>query len=318
MIPITAIINKSLSSGIVPPEFKRAIVTPILKKPTLDQNDLKNYRPVSNLSFLSKLLEKVVIQQTLKHLETNNLAEPFQSAYRKCHSTETALLKIMNDLLIAADRKECSLFTLLDLSTAFDTIDHEILLQRLEISFGFSGTVLNWFRSYVSGRYQTVSAAEKTSEPAPLSFGVPQGSVLGPLLFVIYTQPLGKLISNLGLSYHFYADDTQMYSSSCSPNCDLLISNTQTCVQAIKSWMDSNKLKLNQDKTEIMFIKSSNRVSSAIPESVNLGNDTVRLLTVLKIWVSSSTMISRCLNKLIVSENLCFWNSGEFRKLDHF
>ncbi|WP_419629606.1 reverse transcriptase domain-containing protein, partial [Thiolapillus sp.] len=155
---------------------------PLLKKTTLNPEILKNYRPVSNLSFLSKILEKVVLRQLSNHLLTNNLFYSHQSAYRAGHSTETALLKIVNDLLSALDEDKVSLLSLLDLSAAFDTIDHSILLSRLSYSFGISDTVLAWFTSYLTDRIQTISVNGSKSLPAPLHYGVPKGSVLRPIL----------------------------------------------------------------------------------------------------------------------------------------
>ena len=140
---ITFIVNASLSTGIVPPQFKQAIVTPLLKKPGLDTNDMKNFRPVSDLSFISKILENVVLIQLKKHLSGNNLLEIFQSAYRQNHSTETAVLSVLDGLLGSADERLVSLVAVLDLSAAFDTLDHPILLKRLETTFGVRGTVLD-------------------------------------------------------------------------------------------------------------------------------------------------------------------------------
>ena len=137
---------------------------------------MKNYRPVSNLSFMSKVLEKVVLSQILQHINCNKLLSDFQSAYRPHHSTETALLKVTNDLLSAMDDGNISVLVLLDLSAAFDTIDHEILLHRLHNVFGFEDTV---FQSYLENRTQTVAVHGKHSTSAPLRYGVPQGSVLG-------------------------------------------------------------------------------------------------------------------------------------------
>ena len=142
---LTSIINDSLLSGVMPLCFRKAIISPLIKKPNLDQNELKNYRPVSNLSFLSKIIEKAVSAQLTEHLLKNSLFEPHQSAYRKCHNTETALVKISNDLLLSADDKKVSILALLDLSAAFDTIDHCLLIKRLEHDFGLKNNVLNWF-----------------------------------------------------------------------------------------------------------------------------------------------------------------------------
>ena len=175
---ITRIVNSSLGSGVVPPQFTQAVVTPTLKKPGLDPNDLKNFRPVSNLPFISKILEKVVLTQLQKHLSENDLLEIRQSAYRKNHSTETALLSVVDGLLRNADDRLVSVLALLDLNAAFDTLDHPILLQRLETTFGISGTVLHWFGSYLEGREQSVKVYNVLSSPSPLQFGVPQGSVL--------------------------------------------------------------------------------------------------------------------------------------------
>ena len=190
---ITHVMNISLSSGHFPPIFKSAIVRPLLKKPSLDQNCLKNYRPVSNLSFLSKVLEKIVLSQLLDHLTHNHLLNPHQSTYRQSHSTETALLRIVNDILLGLDNDKVALLAPSDMSAAFDTIDHSILLSRLQTSFGISDTVLSWFQSYLLDRSQTVCVKGASSKPSVLSFGVPQGSVLGPILFVLYASPVSDV-----------------------------------------------------------------------------------------------------------------------------
>ena len=181
---VTSIMNKPLSSGIVPQCFKHALVKPLLQKVSLGPNCLKHYRPVSNLPFLSKVLECIFLKQYLQHLQSHSLLEPFQSFYRKCHSTETALLRVVNYLLQASDSDCVSVLSLLDLSAAFDTTDHKILITRLRSTFGCSGTVLDWFISYLSCRTQSVSVGHE-STPSVLKYGVQQDSVLGPLLFTL-------------------------------------------------------------------------------------------------------------------------------------
>ena len=161
---ITDIVNASLRTGSFPTAFKTAVVRPVLKKNNLDSNDLENYRPVSNLPFISKLLEKTVLQQLNNHLSNNNL-HPFQSAYRSNHSTETVLLHTVNDSLLASDSGKVSLLTLLDLSAAFDAIDHTILLTSLEYTFGIHGTALAWFKSYLYDRFQKVFVNNMHSDP---------------------------------------------------------------------------------------------------------------------------------------------------------
>ena len=259
---ITRIVNSSLCSGVVPPQFKQAVVTPMLKKPGLDPNDLKNFRPVSNLPFISKILEKVVLTQLQKHLSENDLLEIRQSAYRKNHSTETALLSVVDGLLRNADDRLVSVLALLDLSAAFDTLDHPILLQRLETTFGISGTVLHWFASYLEGREQSVKVDNVLSSPSPLQFGVPQGSVLGPILFTLYSQPLSDLICRHECDYHKYADDTQLSKGAPPDQFQSLLCDIQTCIESLVGWMYSNKLKLNAEKTEILPVASTSRLSS--------------------------------------------------------
>ena len=175
----TSVINDSLLTGSFPSVFRSAVVRPLLKKKkkknSLDTDNVNNYKPVSTLPFLSKITEQIVLLQLSQHLESNNLLYPLQSAYRLGHSTETALLKSVNDLLAALDVNHISLLSLLDLSAAFDTIDHPILLSRLHHTFSISGTALSWFQSHFADRTQVVSVNDASSAPAALNFGVPRG-----------------------------------------------------------------------------------------------------------------------------------------------
>ena len=256
---ITSLINKSLALGKVPACFKKALVKPLIKKSTLDPEELKNYRPISNLPFLSKVLEKVVAKQLNEYMSANNLHEKMQSAYKKGHSTESALLRVQNDILLDLDKKKGVILVLLDLSAAFDTIDHDILLERFAERLGLGGVVLGWFKDYLTGRTHAVYIDGKTSSLIIILFGVPQGSVLGPVEFTIYTIPLGDIIKAHGLKYALYADDTQVYISFDARNeddLDICIKKTQDCLVDIKIWMTRNMLKLNDEKTEILFIAS--------------------------------------------------------------
>ena len=190
---LTLIVNTSLEFADFSPELKRAFILPLLKKAILDCEILKNFRPVSNISFLSKLIERIVCVQLVDHLKINHMYGVYQSAYRQLHNpTETALLCVQNDLLQAVDTHGGAILVLVDLSAAFDTIDHHCLLHILESSFGIQGNVLAWFQPYLTGRTQAVHIKKCTSEPHELKYGVPQGSVLGPILFTIYTTPVGN------------------------------------------------------------------------------------------------------------------------------
>src|SRR6218665_1340397 len=172
---ISQLVNCSISTGRVPTIFKVATITPLPKKPSLDTADVKSYRPISNLSVLSKMLERVVSKQLVNYLNINQLFPDRQSAYHAFHSTETVLADILSDILLAIDSGNFSLLSLLDLSAAFDTVDHDILLQRLYLSFGLSSTALEWITSYLTGRQQCICHAGSASTKTTLTCGVPQG-----------------------------------------------------------------------------------------------------------------------------------------------
>ena len=178
------VFNDSLQKGHLSPKQNMTIIYPGLKKPSPKSDDLKNYRPISNLGFVSKLLERAVNTQLLMYLNENELLPSVQSAYRQFFSTETAVLKVVSDILLG----------MFDLSASFDTIDNAILLKQLDVSFGIRGNALNWFASYLSGRSQQVSVHGILASSFYLNFGVLQGSVLGPVLFLLYTADLVALV----------------------------------------------------------------------------------------------------------------------------
>ena len=267
------IINTSLVTSTVPKSFKQASILALLKKPSLDRNVLKNYRPVSNLPFLSKILEKVVSKTLSSHRPNNSLNVPLQSAYRQHHSTETALLKVHNDVLRALDRKECVFLVLLDLSAVFDTVDHSLLKARLEQKFGVSDSALRWLESYMSERQQAVTIKGIGSEKRTLEYGVPQGSVLGPEPFKDYVAPLSSLIQSFGVNFYGYADDTQIYVPFVPGQSeDSARDKIQECIAAVKSWMAQNWLKLNDDKTEFIIIGSPCNLKKVVTEYIVVGD----------------------------------------------
>ena len=161
---ITRIVNGSLMSGVFPSCYKEALVTPLLKKQSLDCNLLQNYRPISNLTLISKTIEKVVSAQLNTYLKDNNLLEPCQSAYRQGHSTETALVRVQNDVICAVGQRKAVLLVLLDLSAAFDTVNHQLLIKTLQ-QLGIRGTMLHWFSTYLVGRLQRIKVNGVTSQP---------------------------------------------------------------------------------------------------------------------------------------------------------
>ena len=273
---VTSIVNASLNHAIVPLSLKTALIRPLLKNSGLDKEVLKNYRPVSNLSFISKVLEKVVAKRLDDHMLDNNLYSSVQSAYRERHSTETALLKVQSDILTALDSGSGAVLLMLDLSAAFDTIDHGILLSRLNSLYGISGDALDWFKSYLSNRVQRVIIGDTVSECKGLNFGVPQGSVLGPKIYCMYTKPISDIIAGHGLSHHCYADDTQLYIAiEHSANLHSELLRMERCVADIRNWMRHNMLKLNDDKTELIVFASRYNQHLYSDASMMIGNTTV-------------------------------------------
>ncbi len=274
---ITAIINRSLTENRMPDCLKKATVKPLLKKPSLDREEKSNYRPVSLLPYLSKQIERTVVKQLDSHMKINSLYRSHQSAYRTGHSTETALVKIMDDLLWAMDGQQCALLILLDQSAAFDTVNQDLLLNRLKTSFGVCGNALDWFRSYFKGRKQCVKIEQASSSPRELATGFPQGSVLGPFAYPIYTSPLFDIAAKHGICIHMYADDTQLYVSF-RPGEE---ADTQTrlhgAINEIRQWMADNHLKLNDRKTEYLVIGSSHQQTKLHDDAftIHIGDCTV-------------------------------------------
>ena len=184
-----------------------------------------------------------------------NLWAEFQSGFREKHSTETALIKVINNLLLTADSGHLNILILLDLTAAFDTVCHTLQLVQLETLLGITGTPLSWFKSYLTARQQFVSISSFKSPTSPLSHSAPKGSVLNPLLFIIYILTLGHIIRRHGLNFHCYADDTQLYIHT-KPSDTLPPSNLTDCLHDINNWINYNYLRLNQDKSEAILIAS--------------------------------------------------------------
>ena len=178
---IVKIVNTSFATNTFPNTLKIAIVLPLLKKILLDIENKKNYRPVSNLPFLGKVIEKTSVGRFSEHITDHNLVELLQSAYKEFHSVETALLLVCDDMLGAIDKGQHVLLTLLDYSAAFDTVGHGILFQRLQDSYGITGDALEWVKSYFTNRHQVVSVNGVISDQHSLPIGMPRDHTLGPL-----------------------------------------------------------------------------------------------------------------------------------------
>ena len=206
----------------------------LLKKPSLDKTLLKNYHPIFNLPFLLKILE-FISHKLLSHLQENNLSNPFQSAYRAGHSTETVLLHVINGILCTLDNDNISVLLLLDLYAAFDTFDHQILLSRLNSVFGIQSSALQWFQSYLSDRYQSTLVNNSSSSPSQLMYGVPQGSYWGPFSSS-RTQhlSLSDIIANHSVNHQLSADDTQLQKSAPLSEVTNLTKELNACTDGVK------------------------------------------------------------------------------------
>ena len=224
----------------------------MLKKHGLNANDPANYRLISNLNTISKILERLVLVRIVSRVSLSSSFDAVQSAYRKLHSTETALLKITDDIFAGFDNRQSTILVALDQSAAFDCVDHKTLVSRRDTTFGLTGCALDWIRSYLDARSTFVRWKQHSSKAFPLDTGVPQGSSLGPLLFSLYVAPLSAVINSFGVSHHQYADDTQIYitvsRSDVLDKVDLL----QNCTSGVHSWLQMNGLQLNPTKSEVI------------------------------------------------------------------
>ena len=275
------IVNVSFETGIFPDRWKKAIIKPIPKVtvPILPSE----YRPISLLPALSKIIEKLANRQIVYYLIKHDLLDPYQSAYQKRHSTQTALLRLTEDIYDAIDDSEITLLVFLDFSKAFDTVNHELLLAKLQI-LGFQETTCDWVRSYLSDRHQKVVTASESSNWSPIINGVPQGSILGPLLFTI-------LISDMRMSiwsgsYVSYADDTNLYWESAVETINETITAANSVTSKISTYCTDNCLRLNPGKCKYMFIGTKpgiNKLNSMVLGDLKINNVNMERVTHAKL-----------------------------------
>ena len=258
--PLTKIVNKSLATGEVPDNMKIAKVIPVYK--SKDKCQFQNYRPISVLPSLSKVLEKIVYKRLYSFLDANKILYGSQYGFRNGHNTVNAITELTSNILHGFDRKQVTLGVFLDLSKAFDTVDHNILLKKLE-KYGIRGIPLQWFKSYLANRKQFVHYKNSKSETGNVECGVPQGSVLGPLLFIIY---MNDLINCIDLCKAIlFADDTTIYITGENKRA---VFNKMKCeLDKLIVWFQVNKLSLNLAKTKWILFQS--RFSDANDTSEN-------------------------------------------------
>ena len=255
---LSLIINKSFEEGTFPDNLKIAMVIPIFKKGDAGKNS--NYRPISLLPIFSKIFEKLMHKRLYSFLEMHETLFEMQFGFRTGHSTEHALVSLSEKIKCTLDSGNVGCGIFIDLQKAFDTVNHRILLQKLE-HYGIRGIALQWFQSYLHNRKQFVSVNGHSSRLSNITCGVPQGSVLGPLLFLIYINDLPS--TSKSLSFFLITDDTNIYFESNST--DRLIKVINKELKAVKAWLESNKLSLNIEKTNFVIFHSPKK---KIPEDL--------------------------------------------------
>ena len=263
------IINKSLLTGVVPREWKKARVVPIFKSG--DISSLNNYRPISILPIVSKIIERAVHQQLSEFLDQNQLLHPNQSGFRPKHSTATALAKLVNQWSLNIDNKDISGVAFIDLRKAFDTVDHELLLHKLAC-IGCSNRTIYSFKSYLGDRQQVTQFKGAKSHPSTIKLGVPQGSILGPLLFSIYVNSLLECTPE-GI-IDMYADDTTL---TVSANDATVVEEKLTvALNRVMAWIKENRLVLNTDKTCVMLIGSPANLKKIESFTISLNGNLIK------------------------------------------
>ena len=266
---LTKIFNRSLQQGIFPEDLKNAFVSPIYKNG--DKSDCSNYRPISILSTIAKVLEKTVYNQLISYLNENNILSNSQFGFRKQHSTTTSLLNATNNWLLNIDKGLINGVLFLDLRKAFDTVDHKILIEKLKL-YGITGVALKWFISYLEKRYQSCKVNNVKSSRKLIECGVPQGSNLGPLLFLLYVNDLPNCLDQAKPS--MFADDTSITASSESV--EELEALLNSDLDNIYQWLVANKLTLNVSKTEYMIIGSRHNLSKInMDPKIKIGGESI-------------------------------------------
>ena len=261
--PLKTIFNASISMGIVPAKLKLSHVIPIYKKGL--HTIVSNYRPISLLSIFHKLLEKLISNRLLDYLEKNNILFENQFGFRTKHSTDYAILSIVDKIQRAIDEKYLSCGIFLDYSKAFDTVNHNILIEKLEY-YGIRGIAKNWFISYLNNRQQIVTINNSLSDIENISCGIPQGSVLGPILFLLYINDF-YLCSEM-FQFHLFADDANLFYKHKDLNS--LETNVNNELQKVQNWLCANKLSLNVDKSNfVIFHPPQKKMKSNVQICIN-------------------------------------------------
>ena len=270
--------NLSLRSGFFPDCLKSAVIKPLLKKKGLELV-ISNFRPVSNLTFISKLIEKCVAKYFNSHMEDETLLPTYQSAYRASYSTETLLLRLHNDILYNMENQCITSVVAIDLSAAFDTVENSILMQVLKNRFGVTGNAEKWFCSYLENRKFVVEINDSQSKEVTINYSVPQGSILGPTLFSCYSSTLKDVMHNRSESIWGYADDSTFvdkFKVGQINDEETCVKNMENLLVEIKTWMTENWLKMNDSKTEFLYFGHPKQIDKTVYNEINVMDCTVK------------------------------------------
>ena len=271
------ICSLSLKTGVFPEQLKIAKITPVYKKG--EKSEFTNYRPISILPVISKLLERIMYNRIYKHITKNNLLYTKQFGFQAKNSTSFAIIKLIDQIAKAFDENKFTLGIFIDLSKAFDTVDHSILLEKLKY-YGIKHTAHQWLSNYLTNRKQYLSYNTSSTDYSSIACGVPQGSIMGPLLFLIYVNDL-QYVSSI-LDTIMFADDTNLFLSE--RNIKKLFSTMNTELTKLNNWFSANKLSLNETKTVYSFFHPLNK-SDTIPlilPSLKINNHTIKRETSIK------------------------------------
>ena len=279
------------------------MIDPLLKKAGLDSDVKKNYRPVNNIVFFSKLIERVVTQRLESHMQLNCLQEKTAFGYKTFHSTETMMLGVTEEVLKGFDENKATIIIFLDLNAAFDTIDIEKLLQILHDEIGIGGTALNWFRSFLTGRTQRVKIDGEYSDSLEVPCGAPQGSVLGPKIFNINVRSQPLVFNHCMFNSSSFADDSNgRRSFALTFQFHVLKYDVPSCMNEIVKWSNAHFMKINPDKTELLLLCPSSLNREVIIGGVFLGDQCIRFSKEVKnvgVWLDRNMDLDKHVNFVV-------------------
>ena len=312
------LINRSLGEGSLN-GVKHSEIDPLLKKLGLDSDVKKNFRPVNNLVFFSKLIERIVKKRIDAHMEVNKLFTKEFFGYKEGHSTETMMVGVVDDILTGFDDDKCTVMMFLDMSAAFDTIDIDKMVDILEEEIGLAGRALLWCQSFLSNRTQRVKIDDQYSNPLEIKFGTVQGSVLGPKFFNIYVRGQPKVFHNSGFQTTAFADDSNgMKTFSICFQYNVLKNDVAKCLENVTNWMNMMCLKINPDKTEIVLFHPKSLSGQVIIRGILVGNDCIRFSREVKnvgVWLDENMKLDKHINNIVSYCYSLLKNIGRVRNI---